>query len=264
MVRDRLRHSEAMLVLSRDGQAFTILGSELPPAARSGRGTALKELVEWPKQGTPVLGAIIRDFAHPLFVTMVTAAGQVKRTAISEFRNARLAGIRAIRLDAGDRVVAAALTGGQDDLLVATAHGQVIRFHESDVRDMGRDAAGVRAITLKDKDTVVALAVAGPSQEVCAGTSDGTVKRITVESVPLQGRGGQGVQLFAPTEKVGSVVGIVTLAERTVPYFLTGSGAALAVEHDALPVVARAAKGTRVSDLPPGQSTVALVGSPEE
>jgi DNA gyrase subunit A len=264
MVRDRLRHSEAVLVLTGQGQAFTLLGSELPAGARSGRGTPLKELVEWPKQGATVLGAIVRDFSHPLFVTMVTAQGQVKRTAISEFRNARLAGIRAIRLDGSDRIVGAAITSGQDDLLIGTSTGQVIRFHESEVRDMGRDAAGIRGMTLKGKDVVTALAVAGPNDELCAGTAQGVVKKLRVDAIPLTGRGGQGVQLFTATEQPGALVGLVTVAASTSGYFLAGSGGATAVALEELPAVTRATKGTRVSEVPAGTVMVRFVAASDE
>jgi DNA gyrase subunit A len=264
MVRDRLRLSEHVLVLSRDGQAYSLLGGELPPAARSGRGTALKELVEWPKHGAPVLGAIVRDFAHPLFVTMATATGQVKRTAISEFRNARLAGIRAIRLDKGDRVVSAAITTGQDELVLATSGGQAIRFLESDVRDMGRDAGGVRGIALRAGDQVVGMAVVHGGQELCAGTVQGYVKRVVVEQLPLQGRGGQGVQLINQAERVGAVAGIMTVEEEMVPCFLTGAGAAVSVVLDDIPVVTRISKATRPADWAGSTSAVALVSTPAD
>ncbi len=264
MVKGRLRQTESMFVLAQDGQAYTIFGSELPPAARSGRGTLLKELVEWPRQGTPVLGSIVRDFAHPLFVTMVTATGQVKRTAIKEFKNARLAGIKAIRLDKGDRIVGAALTTGQDELCLATALGQIIRFHESEVRDMGRDAGGVRGITLKDTDRVVALAVVGPQDDVCVGTSGGYVKRVAVESMPLQGRSGQGVQLVAPAERTGAVVGLVAVSAELSASFVTGAGTTVAVDLDELPVVGRHIKATRPADWPGSLTSVAFVANPDE
>ena len=264
MVRGRLRQSESMLVLSQDGQAFTIFGSELPTAARSGRGTPLKDVIEWPARGTPVLGAIVRDFAHPLFVTMVTASGQVKRTAVKEFRNARLAGIKAIRLEAGDRLVGAALTTGQDDLVLATRNGQVIRFHESEVRDMGRDAGGVRGVLLKDDDAVVAMAVVHAGQSVCAGTTLGHVKHVAVESIPLQGRGGQGVQLLTAAERVGAVVGVVAITRDTGVRFLSGAGGTFEVDLEEAPVVSRATKATSLSAWPGLLTAVALVGTPAE
>jgi DNA gyrase subunit A len=264
MVKGRLRHTESMFVLSQDGQAWTVFGSELPTAARSGRGTALKDVIEWPKQSVPVLGAIVRDFAHPLFVTMVTTTGQVKRTAIKEFKNARLAGIKAIRLETGDRIVGAALTTGQDDLLLATKAGQVIRFHESEVRDMGRDAGGVRGITLKDDDAVVALAVSHAGQVVCAGTSQGYAKRISVDAVPLQGRGGQGVQLLTAAERAGAVVGLVTVDEEMEARFLTGAGASVPVDEEEVPVVSRATRAVQLSAWPGSLTAVSLVATPTE
>ncbi|MFN9797995.1 MAG: DNA topoisomerase (ATP-hydrolyzing) subunit A [Gemmatimonas sp.] len=264
MVKGRLRQTESVFVLSHDGQAFTLFGSELPTAARSGRGTPLKDVIEWPKGGAPVLGAIVRDFNHPLFVTMVTATGQVKRTGIREFRNARLAGIKAIRLDAGDKLVGAAVTTGQDELLLATRHGQVIRFHESEVRDMGRDAGGVRGIALKDDDAVVSLAVVHGGQSVCAGTTLGHVKQVAVESIPLQGRGGQGVQLLTAAERVGAVVGVVTTGAEVGVRFLSGAGSTFEVDLDEAPVVSRATKASPQSAWPGLLTAVALVGTPAE
>ena len=264
MVRGRLRQTESMFVLSQDGQAFTLFGSELPTAARSGRGTPLKEVIEWPKQGSPALASIVRDFGHPLFVTMVTATGQVKRTAIKEFRNARLAGIKAMRLDAGDRIVGAAITTGQDDLVLATRQGQVIRFHESEVRDMGRDAGGVRGIALKDNDTVVSLAVVHSAQSVCVGTTLGHIKHVAVESIPLQGRGGQGVQMLTSAERVGSVVGIVTTSTDVGVRFLSGAGSTFEVDLEEAPIVSRATKASSQSAWPGLLTAVALVSTPTE
>jgi DNA gyrase subunit A len=264
MVKGRLRQTESMFVLSQDGQAFTLFGSELPTAARSGRGTPLKDVIEWPKQGAPVLAAIVRDFSHPLFVTMVTTTGQVKRTAIKEFRNARLAGIKAIRLDTGDRIVGAAITTGQDDLVLATRSGQVIRFHESEVRDMGRDAGGVRGIALKDDDSVVSLAVVHAAQSVCVGTTLGHVKHVAVESIPLQGRGGQGVQMLTAAERVGAVVGIVTTAQEVGVRFLSGAGSTFEVDLDEAPIVSRATRASSQSAWPGLLTAVALVGTPIE
>jgi DNA gyrase subunit A len=261
VVRGRLRLTEAVLIVSHDGQAYTVFGGELPPALRGGRGTLLRDVVEWPKQARVVLGAIVRDFEHPLYVTMVTAAGQVKRTELREFRNARLAGIRAIRLEAGDRLVAAALTTGQDELVLATSGGQAIRFHESEVRDMGRDAAGVRGILLKGKDTVAGLTVVAPQQDVCVGTSGGYVKRITVESLPLQGRGGQGVQFVNPAERVGDVVGVVALRSEITPHFVAATGDVVEVDLEEIPVVTRISKATKLRELPPSLMTTAFVGA---
>jgi DNA gyrase subunit A len=188
----------------------------------------------------------------------------VKRTAIKEFKNARLAGIKAIRLETGDRIVGAALTTGQDDLLLATKAGQVIRFHESEVRDMGRDAGGVRGITLKDDDAVVALAVSHAGQVVCAGTSQGYAKRISVDAVPLQGRGGQGVQLLTAAERAGAVVGLVTVDEEMEARFLTGAGASVPVDEEEVPVVSRATRAVQLSAWPGSLTAVSLVATPTE
>lgn len=254
LVRTRLRVTETMLLVAEDGTAFGVFANELPTAQR--RGVALSGLMQWPTVGTRparvVLGAPVRDYRHPFFVTLLTAQGAIKRTTLWEFRNARLAGVRAIRLDDGDYVVAGLLTRGDEDLAIVTRAGQVIRFTETTVRDMGREAGGVRAIALKGEDQVVGAVTVRADGALIAATADGYAKRVPVTAIPRQGRGGQGVQLLVAAERAGPVLGCTTGEASAQSALQLTTGALVPVAGEALPEVGRAIRSVRLPGWPLG------------
>ena len=246
----RIRPAESVLILADDGSAYSVLGSELPEPSggRGGPCTPLARIIGIGKKHQPVLAAIVRDWDAPAYLTCVTATGQIKRTIIQEFRNARLAGIRGIKLAAGDRVISAMVTSGAEDILIATEKGMAIRFNEAESREMGRVSGGVRGIALKKGDRVIgAMAIASDAETIVVGTESGRAKKVQAGAFPQQGRAGQGVILIHPDEKAGRIVGLLSVAGEDNVLFLADGEVLGAVQSSEIPLTTRAARSYSVT-----------------
>jgi DNA gyrase subunit A len=143
-----------------------------------------------------------------LFLMMVTRNGTVKRLAVSSLRNIRNNGIRALNLDEGDELIEVLETDGNQEILIATHDGAAVRFKESEVRVMGREAVGVRGVKLREGDYVVGASVAIPGKKVLTITEKGYGKQTPVEEYRLTSRGGLGIKNYDVTEKTGKIVGV--------------------------------------------------------
>jgi len=158
------------------------------------------------------------------FLFFATQKGTVKKTALSEFGNVRKGGIIAISIEPGDTLIDVKLTTGQDQVVLITKEGQSIRFNEEDVRSMGRPAGGVRGITLESTDAVVALAVVVPNATLLVAGENGIGKRTNFEEYRIQSRAGKGIITMKTTDKTGSVIGALTVAEEDEIMLITVAG----------------------------------------
>ena len=178
-----------LLLFSNQGKVYRLRGHEIPMKDRTARGTAAVNLV--PLAPRESIAAIIatREFAPDQFLVFATSLGQVKKTALSEYDKSRREGFIAINLRDGDELVRVVATSGDDDLFEVTRNGMTIRFNETDVRAMGRDAAGVRGIRLREGDAVVSLDVAADDTDILIVTDAGYGKRTKLERFNRQARG---------------------------------------------------------------------------
>ena len=195
-----------LLLFSNHGKVYRLRGHEIPVKERTAKGTAAVNLV--PLAPNESIQAIIatREFSPDQYLVFATSQGQVKKTAMSEYDKSRREGFIAINLRDGDELVRVVATSGDDDIFEVTRNGMTIRFNESDVRAMGRDAAGVRGIRLKAGDAVVSCDVAAADTDILLVTDAGYGKRTKLERFNRQARGGQGVRGIRLTGKRGSVV----------------------------------------------------------
>ena len=174
---------------------------------RTARGTAVVNLLPLAPDETIQAIVATRDFDSGGFLTFATKAGQVKKTAFTEYDKSRREGFIAIALRDGDELVRVVATSGDDDVVMVSRNGSGIRFSENDVRPMGRDAAGVRGMRLRSGDEVVSLDVVRPDADVLIVTDAGYGKRTKTDHFGSQGRGGQGVRAIKLTAARGRVVG---------------------------------------------------------
>ena len=204
------RGEDHLLVVTASGAAHTLRVSELPLDTRSSRGRSLTEVVDL-KKGDRVVAVTPVDHWADGYLVTVTRQGQLKRTALGEYANARAGGIIATGLSEDDEVVSALVTEGQGELVLATRLGQVIRFPERDARPMGRAARGVRAIDLADGDAVVAALAPRRDASFGLATRRGHAKRVPLTELRSQSRAGKGVAVLADLHKAGEIVGFVEL-----------------------------------------------------
>jgi DNA gyrase subunit A len=201
-----------MLFFTNTGRVYWRKVYDLPQASRTARGRAIVNVLAL-NDGEEVTASLpVRDLNEEAkFLFMVTRQGTVKKTALSSFSNPRATGIIALNLEKGDELIDVQITGGDDNILIATNKGKAIRFPEKDVRPMGRTARGVRGIKLAKSDYVVGVSLAHEEQTVLCVVENGYGKRTKVGEYRLQHRGGQGIINIQTTKRNGNVVGMLTV-----------------------------------------------------
>ena len=191
-------HDWALFFTNR-GRVFSSKVHAIPDASRQAKGIAIINLpgVQVETGEVPKATIVIPGFAAGLYLMLATRNGIVKKTPLEQFEKVRSSGIIAITLNEGDELAWVAVTTGEDDVLLATAQGKLARFHESEIRPMGRVAAGVIGIRLaRAGDHVVSMAVAEPTADLLTLTETGYGKRVRLTEFRRKHRGGQGVMLI--------------------------------------------------------------------
>jgi DNA gyrase subunit A len=250
-----------LLMFSNLGRVFRLRGHEIPIKERTAKGTAVVNLLNL--QPNESIQAIVAtsDFPEDKFLVFATADGTVKKTPFSEYDKSRREGWIAIKLREGDEVVRVVPTSGTDDLMMVTFRGMSIRFNESEVREMGRDATGVRGIKLRDDDKAISLDVVRDDADLFLVTDTGFGKRVKTERFSRQGRGGQGVRAIKLTAARGFVV--ASFMVRLDDELLLASSGGVLIRTAAREVSSqgRDATGVRVMNLDEGHSvaTAAVV-----
>ena len=206
-----------LLFFTNKGKVHRRKGYRIPESSRTARGTAIVNILPL-DPGEKVTAMLpTREFDQEAYVVMATRNGTVKRLKLDALNTSRRTGIRALNLDEGDELISVLKTGGQDNLLLATAHGMAICFSEEDVRPMGREAAGVRGIRLDSDDYVVGAELMEEEKQLLTVTENGYGKRTELtEYLRLaedgtrqpQNRGGKGLKNYNLTEKTGLVAGV--------------------------------------------------------
>ena len=205
----------------------------------------------------------VKEFKSDHFIFMVTSHGVVKKTELDAFSNIRTVGLRAVTLDEGDGLISVMITNGECEVILATTQGKSIRFHESNVRSMGRSARGVTGISMDDGDAVVGAEVFEPNKTVLVVTELGYGKRSHIEEYRLQGRAGRGINSIKVTEKNGKVVGILAVSEDSQIMVTTDSGRVLRTPVSSLRIMGRVTQGLCLMRIMPGERVVS-VSKPSE
>jgi len=259
---------DTILCFSSRGKVYWLKVYQVPQASRGSRGKPIVNLLPLDADERIYTVLPIRDFDQDSYVFMATSGGTVKKTPLSQFSRPRSTGIIAIDLRNGDKLVNAAITNGDAEILLVTSSGKGIRFHEADVRPMGRGAAGVRGIKLPREHEVIALSIVDDGL-VLTATENGYGKRTAVEDFPVQGRGGQGVIAIQTTERNGRTVGAVLVNEDDEIMLISSNGTLVRTPVDEISIQGRNTQGVRLIRVESGQRLVGLariesIGDEEE
>ncbi len=248
---------DTLLCFSDRGKLYWIKVYQLPQAGRGSRGKPIVNLL--PLQEGERISAVlpIKEFDEGKFVFMATELGTVKKTSLGAFSRPRAAGIIAIDLEAGDRLVGAALTDGTREILLFTSGGKAIRFEENEVRAMGREAAGVRGVKLADDQRVNALIVADGGY-ILTASQNGYGKLTPIEEFPKHGRGGQGVIALQTTERNGPMVGALLVSMDDEIMLMSLAGTLVRTPVRDVSVVGRNTQGVRLMRLEEGDQLSGL------
>jgi DNA gyrase subunit A len=243
------------------GKCHWLKVHEIPEGGRTARGRSIVNLVQ--KEGDEKITAFlnVKEFDNEHFVVMVTKNGLIKKTALSAFSNPRSAGIIAINLNRGDRLIDARLTDGTHDIIIGTHDGMAIRFMEKDVRDMGRGATGVRGITLGKGDDVVGMvALKRSGTTILVVTDKGYGKRSEINDYRLTKRGGKGVITVKCGEKNGKMISIKEVLDKDDVVVVTERGMIIRQHVKDISVMGRNTQGVRLIKLRPTDA-IADVGN---
>ena len=248
---------DTILCFSSRGKVYWLKVYELPQAGRAARGKPIVNLL--PLENDERINAIlpIREFSADHFVFMATANGTVKKTALSGFSRPRASGIIAIDLREDDYLINVAITDGARDIMLFTDAGKVIRFSETDVRQMGRTACGVRGIKLKPGQHVISMIIASDSP-VLTATVNGYGKRTRSEDYPVYGRGGQGVIAIQVTERNGPVIGAVPADDNDEVMLISGGGTLVRTRVNEISIMGRNTQGVTLISLGPDERLVGI------
>ena len=236
-----------ILFFTDTGKVYRKKGYQIPESGKTAKGINMVNVIQ------VETGEKVQTMLHfretedkPLYLFMTTRNGTVKRLPVDQLKNIRQSGIRALTLDEGDQLISVKETDGDQDILIATHDGQAVRFHESDVRPMGRTAVGVRGIRLREGDYVVGAGKAQPGKTVLAITEKGYGKRTPVEEYRITSRGGLGIRNYMVTEKTGPIVGIKVVDGTEDLLLVTESGILIRTPVQNIRVAGRATQGVIV------------------
>ncbi len=238
-----------ILFFTEGGRLYWEKVYEIPEAGRAARGKAIVNLLEL-QSGEKIAAMVrVRDFPETEFLVMATARGVVKKTRLSEFGNPRRAGIIAINIDEGDRLIGVKQTAGKDDVMLATRQGQSLRFNESELRDMGRATRGVSGIRLAEDDRLETLEIVDPRATFFICTEHGYGKRTAFDEYRGQHRGGKGIFAIRTSERNGLVVGAHAVMENDALMLITARGKMIRINVTGMRVISRVTQGVRLIDL---------------
>ncbi|WP_038054647.1 DNA gyrase subunit A [Thioalkalivibrio sp. ALJ1] len=248
---------DTILCFSSRGRVYWLKVYELPQGSRAARGKPIVNLL--PLESDERINAIlpVREYDPDHYVFMVTAQGTVKKTPLTDFSRRRASGIIAVDLREGDHLVDVSLTDGTLDVMLVTTAGKAVRFHESDVRAMGRTACGVRGVRMEDDQRVIALLNVDEGSALLA-TEHGYGKRTRFDEFPVHRRGGQGVIAIQTEGRNGLLVGASRVLDDDEVMLITNGGTLVRTPVDQIPLIGRNTQGVRLIRLDENENLVEL------
>jgi DNA gyrase subunit A len=252
---------DIFLFFTNHGKIFWRKVYQLPLASRIARGKAIVNLLNL-AEGEKVAAILpipnFEDKGEEKTILMVTRFGRVKKTSLQEFSRPLKKGKRALTIKEGDEIIAAHILNGNDTVLLISSKGISIRFHESDIRTMGRTAAGVNGINLAEDDFVVGAIVISSETSILTVTENGYGKRSPVDEYRVQRRGGKGIFAIKASDRNGSVIGAMQVDNESEVILIADSGKMIRMPLENLRVIGRTTQGVRLINLEEGEKVVAM------
>jgi DNA gyrase subunit A len=247
-----------ILFFTDDGRCFKLKVHEIPQAGRATKGRPIVNLINVSPDTEIKAMLPVSDFPADQYLFFCTRMGTVKKTALSEYANPRTNGIKAIKVEAGDELIDVQITSGTNDVILATRHGLSVRFHESDVRYMGRDTTGVKGIELRAADAVVGMVVLKRDATILVVTELGMGKCSNIDEYRVQKRGGKGIITVNRTERTGDVVTVMEVLPEDEIMLITKQGIIIRSSVAQVRVTGRIAQGVKLVQLDQGDRVTAV------
>ncbi|MBN2693603.1 DNA gyrase subunit A [bacterium] len=247
-----------LLFFTNFGKVYRLKVYELPEASRIGKGRPIINLL--PLEANEVVETImpIQEFSENKFIVMMTNTGTIKKTSLSEFESIRVTGKIAITLEDNESLINCAISDGSNEIFIVSKFGKSIRFHEEQVRAMGRTAHGVTGIRLEKNDTVVGMMIVNPESEVFVVSEFGYGKKTSLEEYRSQNRGGRGVNTMNITRKTGDLLAVLQLMKDDHLVVVTNTGKLIRMDLSALNSIGRVTQGVRLIQLDDNEAVASV------
>ena len=255
-------HSYLLIFTSR-GRVYWLKAYEIPDALTVGKGKHISNLISLQPDETVKAFLSVKDFVADQFIVMVTKHGVIKKSELTEFDNPMSRGIIAVTLDDGDELIAARITSGGNYIFLGSHEGQAIRFAESQVRPMGRQARGVRGMDLAADDYLVGMEVVEADGLILSISENGFGKRTDLEDYRLTSRGVKGVINMRTTHKTGRVVAVLSVREDTDLVIVSQNGKIIRIESSTIRQAGRSTQGVKLVSLEEGDKVAAASVIPD-
>jgi DNA gyrase subunit A len=247
---------EYIMFITSAGKAYWMKVHELPEGSRISKGAHIKSLLTVSPDEDITAIVALKDFSDApapngdanggCYLFMGTARGVVKKVAVSEFSNARTRGIIAIKLDEGDKLVSALLTGGNDEVVLISRKGQALRTGEDQIRPIGRSSRGVTGMKLDSDDELTGLLKVVPEEKMLILSEYGYGKRVDFTEFSSHGRATGGQRIYTVTEKAGELIGCVNVQDNEEIMCITSQGKSIKLKVPDIRVMGRGAQGVRI------------------
>lgn len=254
-----------LMFFTNKGKVYRTKGYEVPLYSRQSKGIPIVNLLPFEKEEEVTAMLKIEQNEKSKYIVFCTKNGLIKRTNISEFENIRNSGKIAITLKENDELISVKKTTVENEIVIASSNGRMIRFNENEIRIMGRTATGVKGIELEDNNICVGCEIANPGQEILVVTSNGYGKRTNIDEYRMTHRGSKGVRALNLTEKNGNIVSFKLVNGDEDLMIITDSGIIIRLAVDQVSTTGRVAQGVRLINLKDNQkvSTVTLLEKEE-
>jgi DNA gyrase subunit A len=247
-----------ILFFTDRGRVYRLKAYELPLGSRQAMGTAIINLISI-EPGEAITATVpLRALDGKGFLVMGTERGEVKRSSLTEFQNLRTNGLRAFDIEENDALRWVLHTDGKQDIFLATAQGQAIRFPETELRAAGRAAGGVRGINVGPDDRVIGMENARPDQDMLVVSANGYGKRTPLREYPTHHRGGKGMYTMRVTPKTGKIADIKVVTDDDRLMIMTAGGIVIRVRVGEIRRIGRATEGVRLINLGPDDRVASI------
>ena len=248
-----------LLFFTSKGRLYWLKALYIPDVGVSSRGKSIKNLIQFSPDEKVSSVVAVKDFSKDLYVIMLSSDGLMKKSRLSDFRHIRKGGIVAIGLRGKAELLMAKLTDGKKDIVIGTKLGKAVRFNESDIRPMGRQAAGVKAIKLGPKDEIIGMVVAGEDEQfIFTASSKGYGKKTEVNIYPKHRRGGKGVVNLRTSKKIGKAIGMVGVSNQEELILISEVGKVIRMKAEKVRPIGRATQGVKIINLDKDDKVVSI------
>lgn len=241
-----------LLFFTNTGRCYKLKVYRIPEASRQSRGRPIVNVLQMRPGESVAAHVAVREFDDTHYIVAATQRGVINKQPLKAYANVRRDGINAFNLDEGDSLIGVKLTDGNTDIMLGTRSGQAVRFHESAVRELGRNTRGVRGISLRGRDAVVGMVVVDETNKVLTVTSKGYGKRTLVSEYRRTNRGGSGIINIRCTDRNGEVVAIRHVEDGSDVMLMSQKGIIIRTDADTISTIGRSTQGVRLINLAEG------------